>query len=1364
MPPKEEKPVVMLAPNVSPPDQFNFQQPEKWPVWRKRFERYATVSKLNSSDEMEKIDTCLYCMGEKSEEILLQINSQPNTLEELLKAFDTYFQPQKNVIFERFKFNSRIQRPGEPVDEFITDIHKLAENCEFQNLKDELIRDRIVVGMQNVKVSEQLQLKPDLTLKTAIDCARQAEMQSKQTKIIRDEKEVNLVRGNRKEQVYARSRGEKCMFCGYGIHNRLQCPARNASCNGCKKIGHFKKVCKGNLFNNTNMRRNVNLVHNDNVDNYDAQCEGNRNVDLGNRCGDLGDRDEFFLGSVCGEGENRKSWYVKCFAEELNCEIIFMVDTGAECICLPSNYTFPSQNLLMEENVRYPKLTAAGGSVLKVVGSTVLTLGYMDKVHKFRCFLVEGLKVALLSLDAIELLEVVSPPKQCFVVSKQDEYKEMLEQYPNLFKEMGEFRGDVGIKLKPNYEAFVQSVPRNVAIPFLPKLKAELDRLTELNIIEPIEEVTEWVSPIVVVPKSDKEIRLCVDYTHLNKAVMRPYFPIEKVEMKLGRIKKAKFFSKIDCNKGFYQIKLREECQHLTCFICPFGRYIFKRLPFGISCAPEYFVTKFSQILTNIENVLMHIDDILIYGDTKESHDETLKIVLDRLSQEGITINKNKSVFGVDKVTYLGYVLSKDGVSVDSERVAAILKFPQPTCKVEVQRFLGMINYLARFIKMRSSVLEPLNSLVGKNEFVWSAIQEKSFSEIKSLISRAPTLSFFDPGKQIIVSSDASSYGLGACLMQIDENTNERQLVAYASRSMTDTEKKYFQIEREALALVWAADKFSDYINGIKIIFETDHKPLVQLLQTKPIDTLSLRIQRFRMRLMRYTYEIKYIPGKELIIADALSRSPLPTDVKSQELEEETEMYVNLISGCFPVKDDYLEKLKMSQSKDLIIQKLRAFCHSGWPSRNQIPDFMIPYYQYRNDISFANGLVLYGSRIIIPPDLQKQILEFIHMGHQGLTKCRRRAQISVWWIGLSAQLEKLIKDCNVCIEHRINPKEPFLKDKIPSRPMERAAADLFKSKLDNSWYLIVTDYYSRYFEIYKLESLTDLTIIEKLKKYFATFGICSVLRTDNGPQFDSYNFKQFCKDFNIVHNSNSPYFSQSNGAIEAAVKVAKSILYKNKDKFCEALLSYRSTPLENGFSPAELMMGRKIKTHLPILPALLEVNNENVIKQEERLKTKTENNYNKRHKSVALSELKEGDRVWITDRKSYGIIVQKLNAPRSYLVETDKGRYRRNRWHLIPAAEKQYQHYDCSEGKDNGNMNGNLKIGDSNGEKINLSSYIENCNTNDETCIYDDQGVDENTAPVVQEFHENRAGSSSGISRAGRKINPPSYLKDYIVD
>lgn len=1369
--------VVQATSNLAPPEPLDFSNCDAYPKWRRRFERFATLTKMAStSDDEEQMNTCMYCMGKDAEDVYTQFTTKPKNLVELLDAFQKYFFPQINVIFERFKFNSRVQRQGEPIDDFITDLHSLAEKCNFQALKEELIRDRIVVGMLNVRVSEQLQLKPDLTLKIAKDTARQAESQSKQTKMIRDEKSINNVNRFKKEKGHQKlpnstqstkeaiGSAKTCMFCGKEPHDRSQCPARTAVCSGCKLRGHYQKVCKKSAASFPTKKK-VNHVTKESANKSNKNFHhGLSNVNS-NRIS-VQKYDPYFIGTTSSQKDDNSAWFVECFASELNVVIKFLVDTGADCICLPSHFEAVRNKKYIQENPRsYPEIKGADGKCLNVLGSMNLTLTYGGLSCKFITYIVENLQVPLLALNAIKQLKVLSPPKNCCFISENVRYENINQKFPSLFGQIGEFHGDVSIKLKPGSTPFVQSVPRNVAIPLLPKLENELKRLVDLNIIEPIHEVTEWVSPIVVVPKSSEEIRLCVDYTQLNKSVLRPYFPIEKVELKLARIKEANFFSKIDCNKGFYQIKLDEKSQLLTCFICPFGRYIFKRLPFGISCAPEYFVTKFSQVLNGIENVLYHIDDILIFGKCKKSHDETLLKVLNRLSQEGITINSEKSIFGVPEISYLGYQLSSKGISVDPQRIEAISKFPRPENKVEVQRFLGMINYVARFVDMRSSILEPLNALTGNTSFIWSSIQEKSFNEIKKLISEAPTLAFFDPTKQIVISSDASSYGIGACLIQMDPTTQDRQIVAYTSRTMTETEKRYFQIEREALALVWAADKFSDYITGIPIIFETDHKPLVQLLQSKPIDTLTLRIQRFRMRLMRYSYEIVYVPGKLLSVADALSRSPLPTSSDSQELTCEVEAYVNFITGTFPVKDQYLSKIQTSQENDPICQKLKIYCSNGWPTRNNIPDFMIPYHQHRNDINFADDLLLHGSRIIIPKELQNEILNFIHKGHQGLSKCRRRAQLSVWWIGLSSQLDSMIKDCNMCVEHRQNHREPFIREEFPTRPMEKVAADLFKNKVNKSWYVIITDYYSRFFEIYKLTTLTDNEVINKMKTYFATFGICSELRTDNGGQFDSYRFQQFTKDYNFVHNSNSPKFSQSNGAVEASVKVAKSLLEKNGDHYQEAVLCYRSTPLENGFCPSELMMGRKFKTQLPMLPKKLEVqNSQQVVNKENQQKSKQEQHYNKRHKTSELSTLKKGDKVWVTDIRQYGIIEEKLDHPRSYIVETPQNKYRRNRWHLIPVSTIPNQHRYGFVELAGGDI---IERGDpvpTNSNNLSLDEDLGfDVEDNDNTLIPEEENLDSTVIEVSPEVTtQQQPEVSTPVRKSDRMKKPPGYLKDYI--
>lgn len=856
------------------------------------------------------------------------------------------------------------------------------------------------------------------------------------------------------------------------------------------------------------------------------------------------------------------------------------------------------------------------------------------------------------------------------------------------------------------------------------------------------------------------KIRLCVDSTHLNKAVLRSHFPIGKVETILSQLRGSQYFTKLDANSGFYQIKLSEDSQILTTFITPYGRYLFKRLPFGITCAPEYFSLLLNKILSGLEGVISHIDDILIHAPTLEQHNKILAEVLKRIEQEGITLNQEKCIFAKQSLTFLGHKISSSGVAVDPDRINSIISFPEPKNKKQLLQYLGMFNFSSRFIPNRSQILEPLTSLLKTNvSWIWGAYQKEAFEKSKKLLLQSPTLAHFDYNKEISIQADASSYGLGACLMQTANGKTE--VVAYASRLLSETERRYAQIEREALALAWAADKFAQYITGINFLFQTDHRPLIQVLQTKPVDELTPRLQRLRIRLMRYNYRIFYSPGKEMSISDALSRnfSEGATKPINDELAAETEAHVRLLVESLPVKIYFLEEIKSEQSKDPVLNKLKQFSEEGWPNKNKICDNIMPYYQYRSEISFSEGLLLKNSRIIIPPSLQLRCLKFIHDGHLGIVKCRQRAKTSVWWLGLSNQIENLVRNCPQCVENRTNFKEPMIKDKFPERPWQKIALDLFKT--GNNWFLIVTDYYSRFFEIFKLSKMSESVIIEKVKELFARYGISEIVRSDNGPQFQS-EFKKFAREYDFLHITSSPYFAQSNGCVEAAVKVAKNLLKKNEN-INQALLAYRTTPLECGFSPSELMFNRKIRSFLPILPSKLNsfVDASSFLEKENSAKNKSTQQFNARHRSKNLSDLSVGDYVWVTDLRVYAKVIKKLGEPRSYLIESNSGIYRRNRWHLIPAPYHKPQQFIPTLAPPETNLKSNY-----NENSIVLNEQSEALTDSDSNYLSGTVSGEQENGPSVSRRPSNSTITNKedkDNSRPRRELHKPLYLNDYLL-
>ena len=366
---------------------------------------------------------------------------------------------------------------------------------------------------------------------------------------------------------------------------------------------------------------------------------------------------------------------------------------------------------------------------------------------------------------------------------------------------------------------------------------------------------------MVVVPKPNGNVRLCVDLTKLNEGVRRELYLMKKVEETLGSISSGTVFSKLDANSGFHQVVLTDESAKLTTFITPFGRFIFRRLPYSISSAPEYFQKRMDKELTGL----------LVIGRNKEEHDERLVKVLQRLKDSGITLNPGKCLFSTSRLQYLGQVIDSDGIRKDPAKVKAITELPEPKDVPDVRRFLGMVNQQMKFLPNLAEMTKPIRDLLKKDtEWIWDSPQKEAFDQLEHELASDEALALYDTEKETIVSADASSYGLGAVIRQLQED-GTLKAVAYASRSMTKTECRYAQIKKEALATTWALKHWSDLLIGLKFHVETDHKPLVPLFSTK----LPVRIQRFRMRLLRFDFTISHVPGKSLMTADTLSRAPL---------------------------------------------------------------------------------------------------------------------------------------------------------------------------------------------------------------------------------------------------------------------------------------------------------------------------------------------------------------------------------------------------------------------------------------------------------------------------------------------------------
>ena len=355
--------------------------------------------------------------------------------------------------------------------------------------------------------------------------------------------------------------------------------------------------------------------------------------------------------------------------------------------------------------------------------------------------------------------------------------------------------------------------------------------------------------------------------------------------------------------------------------------------------------------------------------------------------------------------------------------------------------------------------------------------------------------------------------------------------ITYISRSLTTTEQRYAQLEKELLAFTWACGRFADYLIGLKFHIHTDHKPLIPLFSTKNLEDLPVRIQRYRLRMMIFHFIISHVPGKQLTIADTLSRAPSDSpSTTDHTFEQESQIFVNAVIQSLLATEERLQQIRESQKRDATCIQLKQYCQFGWPE--VLSKDIQPFQSVAAALSVENELLLKGSRIVIPTELRSEMLAKLHEGHLGITKCRARARQSVWWPGISQHLAEKVKNCVECTKNQIQRSEPMLPTPLPELPWQKVCTDLWK----NSHYLIMVDYY---IELSKLNQLTADTIITHTKSLFARHGIPEVVYSDNGPQFSSEAYKQFALTYQFKHITSSLYFPQSNGEVEKAVGTIK---------------------------------------------------------------------------------------------------------------------------------------------------------------------------------------------------------------------------------
>ncbi|XP_061195212.1 uncharacterized protein K02A2.6-like [Saccostrea echinata] len=1238
----------------------------KWKRWRRAFELYAKGKGVKEADQAKAL--LLHTAGMDVQDIFFTLPEGEGEDEyaKAVNALDNYFKPQANVPYERSVFRSMAQLEHETIEQYITRLRQRAETCEFGNRDaiDERIRDQIIDKCVRHNLRRKLLEKGrNLTLTQVREIARAMEDSERQATSIEGRTQgavtgvVNKVSVQNKKHFVKKTNG-KCFSCGYEGHlrNDPKCPARGKKCHKCKQVGHFEKMCKTKDRGAKGKPGNIRHITEQSGQSDDSKVYAFRV----HQNSVLSDSLVVNIGDV---------------------DLSMIIDSGASCNIMGMPlWTYLKENHINCVSSKVEKQLFAYGSQqpLKVAGIFTAAVKYNQIVIPDVEFVViEGKGQALLGRDtAVQLgvLQIVSSISEAV----NTDNRTVFEKYPKCFKGVGKLKSfQLEIPIDPDVEPVIQPM-RRIPYSLRDKLDKKLDELLDLDIIERVDEPCSWVSPVVCVPKHlGDDIRLCVDMRQANTAVQRVRHPIPTIDEILHEMNGSTVFSKLDVTWAYHQIELKPESREITTFVTHKGLFRYKRLMFGISCAPEMYQKVMQQVLQGCEGVHNIMDDIIVHASSQTKHDRCLENVVKVLYEKGFTLNRDKCELNMSEVVFMGHVLSGRGIGPSDAKFKAVVEAREPKTSSEVRSFLGLVNYSSRFIPDLATVAAPLRELTRKNSiFRWGKSEQDSFVELKRRLADAETLGYYDKSAPTKVIADASPVGLGAVLVQ--EQSGEHRVLSYASRSLSDTERRYSQTEKEALALVWACERFHVYLYGTEFELLTDHKPLECIYSPK--SKVCARIERWVLRMQPYTFKVRYIPGPRNI-ADTLSRL-VKNDPAQKSLDLE-DAYVRFVAKeATPMAMTTREIERASESDPELCSVRQCLVTQQW-HRMEFKQYL----PVRAELCSIGKLVLRGTRIVIPLQLRDQVLELAHEGHPGIVAMKSLLRSKVWWPGLDKSVEKFCKSCYGCqLVGQPSKPEPMKRTELPSAPWQHLAADLLGPLPSKEYIFVLVDYYSRYFEVAVTESISSENITSLISKFCLTHGLPFSIHTDNGPQFVSEHFKDFMLDNGIVHHRTTPLWQQANGEVE---RQNRSIMKRVRIAFAEGrdwkseldkfLVMYRNTPHSTaGVCPSQLLFGRKLRTKLP---ELFDYNVDDLELRDRDAERKEKGKmYSDKHRRATETDIRAGDQVLVKqDRENklstpfntspFKVVQMKGN---SAIVESDQGiQYKRNVTHLKKFNERE---------------------------------------------------------------------------------------------
>jgi len=1161
-----------------------------WKRWLKRFEGAVTVFKI---PEAQKVAYLLHFIGSKSFDILCDklapLDPYTQTYNTVASHLEDFYAPAPLEIAENYRFHQRKQSDGESIHQYVAVLHKLSINCNFGSYLKMALRNQFVFGFTSRRTQARLLETKNLTFDKAVEIALSMELTEKDVNQIQaagassvdymGQKEsavkmkdkssqhkkpvnrpVSFQKAKRALPVVSNHKNNTggtnnitCYRCG-GKHLASKCTLnREIACTNCGIKGHLAKVC---------MRKNKVSAH-------------QLSDILWMNSEHFKHRDRYFAPVVL----NGK-------------EIRFEIDSGA-AVTIVSKYFlkrwFPDAQIKKSDL----QLFTFCKTTITVIGYVEIQVCYKGITRLLNMYITAMDREPLMGREWIRQLGVqLTDTVFTLSSSTENELHKILREYENgldpsctKIKQL-----QARLTLKENAKPIFLKA-RKVPFKIIPLVEREIDRLVKDGILQETS-AAEWATPVVPVLKKDNSVRLCGDFSvTVNKQLLVDEYPLPTIDELFSSLSGGQKFSKIDLKQAYLQMEIHPADRELLTLNTHRGLYKCTRLLYGIASAPAIWQREIETVLKGIPGVSIFLDDIKITGPNDQVHLERLKEVLTRLAKFNIQINKEKSEFLKKGIHYCGYYIDKNGIHKEKSKMEAIEKMPRPKNVSELRAFLGLINYYGRFIRNLSALLTPLHTLLQKGNgravgFKWTPECEAVFKAAKREFTSDKVLAHYDSKYPLIVACDASMYGVGAVLSQKYPDGSER-VIQYASQSLSRTQQKYAQIDKEAYAIIFAIKKFYQFLYGNRFTLYTDHRPLTQILapnKALPVHS-AMRMQHYKIFLQAFNYDIKYKNTKLHSNADGLSRLPIQSE-DNFEYDVVDEYEIKLIESI-PIT---FTELAAETKKDTELQGLLHALQSGKEIKpgNR---FNVPLVEF----SCQHGAILRDGRVLVPRKLRKKILQELHEEHFGIVKMKEMARRYCWWPGIDNDLEELAKNCENCNLVRNNPpKTKALTWRPAERAFQRVHID-YAGPFMGHYFLVLVDAFSKWPEVVITKNITSSTTIKCCRQIFSTFGIPEVVVSDNGRHFVSSEFKNFLKCNGVIHKTTAPFHPATNGQAERFVQTFKQMLRKKFQNLSasteelqialhQILLHYRNLPhMSSGESPAERMLGRKLRTRLDLL-------------------------------------------------------------------------------------------------------------------------------------------------------------------------------------